>query len=68
MLSLTENLLDLIENLLDLIEQIKTTAIAREIGFSLVIIFFAYYLLKKQIQQRQQVEISLKQQTQRERL
>ena len=61
-------MLSLTENLLDLIEQIKTTAIAREIGFSLVIILFAYYLLKKQIQQRQQVEISLKQQTQRERL
>jgi GAF domain-containing protein len=61
-------MLNLTENLLDLIEQIKTTAIAREIGFTLVIIVFAYYLLKKQIQQRQIVEISLKKQTQRERL
>ena len=38
-------MLSLTENLLDLIEQIKTTAIAIEIGFNLVIIVFAYYLL-----------------------
>lgn len=61
-------MLTLTQNLLALIEQIAKSAIAVEIGVSLAFFLGGYYLLKKQIQQRQKVEISLKQQTRRERL